>query len=128
MLFASYCWLKSSIRHIRENNRKSLIQYVTSRKALVRVLSMAESEESSCYAESDSDSFLSGSVNYSTDTSDDVSVSDTSVPTEFEVASEIAPYRFEPVISDSELMGPSGEVDTGESAGLSPERVGNNDW
>ena len=54
---------------------------------------MAESEESS-YTESDSDSFLSGSVNYSTDTSDDVSVSDTSVPVEFEVASEVVPYHL----------------------------------
>ena len=40
---------------------------------------MEESSTSSCSAESDVDSFLSGSVNYSTECSDDCSISDLSV-------------------------------------------------
>ena len=108
-----------------KNDRKCLILSVTSRKALVRVLSMAESGELSDYAESDSDSFLSGSVNYSTDSSDDDGVSDTSVSHE----SEIAPYRFEPVFAaDGESIDRRGDVDRDESDGLSPDRVGNTIW
>ena len=52
---------------------------------------MTESRELSYYAESDSDSFLSGSVNYYTDSSDDDGISDTSVLPK----SEVALYCFE---------------------------------
>ena len=70
---------------------------------------MAESGELSCCTESDSDSFLLGSMNYSTDNSDDDGVfSDTLVLAEFEVA--LAPYRFKPEVSDSESIGLSGKV------------------
>ena len=107
-----------------ESDRKCLILLVTSRKALLGELSMAESEELSYYTESDSDSYLSGSVTYSTDSSDDDGVSDTSVSPE----SEVAPYRFEPEYVDSESRDLRGEVDPVESDSLSPERVGNTDW
>ena len=52
---------------------------------------MAESGELSYYAEFDSDSFLSGSVNYYTNSGDDNGISDISVSPK----SEVAPYRFE---------------------------------
>ena len=58
---------------------------------------MADSNDLSCYVESDDDSFFSGCVNYSTDCSDDHSISDISVLAEMEVQ----PYRFEPKVSDS---------------------------
>ena len=85
---------------------------------------MADSNDSSCYVESDDDSFLSGSVNYSTECSDDHSISDISVWAE----TEVRPYRFKPELSDSE------SVDHGEDAHIdvthpsSPKRVGNNHW
>ena len=82
---------------------------------------MAESGELGSYADSDSDSFLSGSVDYSTDGSDDDSASDSSILPEFEVT----PYRFEPerVVNDteSEPMGDSGEEGPGVSDGRRPE-------
>ena len=53
-----------------------------SQKALVCILSMAESEEWKLLRRSDKDSFLSGSTNIS----DDDNVSDTLVSAEFEVA------------------------------------------
>ena len=67
---------------------------------------MADSNDSSCYVESDDDSFLSGSVNYSTECSDDHSISDISILAEVEVR----PYRFELEVSDSE------SVDHGDDA------------
>ena len=51
---------------------------------------MAEIGELSFYAESDSDSFLTGSVHYSTDNSDYDGISDRSISPE----SEVAPYHF----------------------------------
>ena len=82
---------------------------------------MADSSDSSCCVESDDDSFLSGSVNYSTEYSDDHSVSDISVSAEMEVR----PYRFEPEVSDSESVDHGEEAHTDDS---SSERVGNNHW
>ena len=85
---------------------------------------MADSNDLSCYVESDGDSFLSGSVNYSTDCSDDHSISDISVSAE----TEVRPYHFELEMSNSE------SVDHGEDAHIDdthpsiPERVGNNHW
>ena len=79
---------------------------------------MAESGELSFYAESDSDSFLTGSVHYSTDSSDYDGASD-----------RVAPYRFEPEYSElPPIYSSSSEVDPIESDGLSPDRVGNADW
>ena len=104
-------------------NRKPLILFVTSPKALVHVLTMAESSNSSCSIEFDDDSFHSESVNYSTESSDDRSVSDLSVSAEVEVL----PYCFEPEASDSESIGHGGEVVHGELDSLSPEQVGNSD-
>ena len=49
------------------------------------MLTMADSNDSSCYVESDDDSFLSGSVNYLTECSDDHSISDIFVSAETEV-------------------------------------------
>ena len=46
---------------------------------------MADSNDLSCYVESDDDSFLFGSVNHSTECSDDHSISDISVSAETEV-------------------------------------------
>ena len=43
---------------------------------------MAESNDLSCSAESDDDSFLSGSVDYSTECTDEQSISDISVSAE----------------------------------------------
>jgi len=82
---------------------------------------MAESSDSSSCVESDGDSILSGSVNYSTEYSDDDSISDLSISAD----TEVLPYRFEPEASDSESPGYSGDVDPGELDGLSSERVGN---
>ena len=70
------------------------------------MLTMADSNDSSCYVESDDDSFLSGSVNYSTECSDDHSISDISVLAEMEVR----PYSFKPEVSNSE------SVDHGDDA------------
>ena len=114
----------TAICHFLVNNRKPLIVFVTSLKALVHVLTIAESSNSSCSVESDDGSFLSGSVNYSTESSADLSISDLSVSAEVEVL----PYRFEPEASDSESIGHDGEVVRGELDSLSPERVGNTDW
>ena len=85
---------------------------------------MAESGELSFYAESDSDSFLTGSVHYSTDNSDYDGASERSISPE----SEVAPYRFEPEYSELPPISSSSEVDPIESDGLSPDRVGNADW
>ena len=63
-------------------NCKSLIPYMMSPKALVGVLTMAESSNSICCLE---DLFLSGSVNYSIECSDDHSTSDTSISFEMEM-------------------------------------------
>ena len=80
------------ICHLQENNHKCLIPYGMSPKALVHILIMAESNELSCSVESDDDSFLSGSVNYSTECTDDQSISDISILAEMEV--QCLPYRF----------------------------------
>ena len=61
---------------------------------------MVDSNDSNCYTESDDDSFLSGSVNYSTEHSDDHSVSDISILADIEVR----PYCFEPEVSDSDSV------------------------
>ena len=111
------------IRHFQENNRKCLILYVTSPEALVRVLTMAESNDSSCSAESDDDSFLSGSVNYSTECTDEQSISDISVSAEMGAQ----PYQFEPEVSDSESASHDDDH-RDDYYSLSPERVGNNHW
>ena len=71
---------------------------------------MEESSTLSCSAESDVDSFLSGSLNYSTECSNDCSISDLFVSTDVEVL----PYRLEPVASDSKSTGHGGKVDRGE--------------
>ena len=97
---------------------------MTSPKALVRVLTMTVSSNSTSSVESDDDSFLSRSVNYSTESNDDLSISDLFISAEVEVL----PYRFEPKASDSESIGHVGEVVHGELDSLSPERVGNTDW
>ena len=110
------------IRHFRENNRKCLIPYMTSPKALVRVLTIAESNDSSRSAESDDDSFLSGSVNYSTECTDEQSISDISVSAEMVVQ----PYQFEPEVSDSESASHDDDDQSNDYYSLSPERVGNN--
>ena len=73
----------------------------------------------SCCIEYDDDLFLSGSVNYSTECSDDHSISDISVLAEMKVW----PYRFEPEVSDSDLVGYGEEAHTDDT---SSERVGNN--
>ena len=52
-----------AIHHFLVNNRKPLIAFVMSLKALVCVFTMAESSNLSCSIESDDYSFLSGSVN-----------------------------------------------------------------
>ena len=88
---------------------------------------MADSSDSSCYVESDDDSFLSGSVNYSTECSDDYSVSDIFISPEMGVQ----PYRFEPEAvpqsdSTSESVGHGEETHINDAS--SPERVGNNHW
>ena len=57
---------------------------------------MAKSEVLSFYAESDSDSFLTGSVHYSTGNSEYDGVSDRSISPE----SEVGLYRFEPEYSE----------------------------
>ena len=101
-----------------------MIIFVTSPKALVRVITMAESSNSSFSVESEDDSFLSRSVNYSTESSDDLSVSDLSISAEVEVL----PHRFELEASDSESISHGGEVVRGELDSLSPEQVENTDW
>ena len=85
---------------------------------------MADSNDSSCYIESDDDSFLSGSVNYSTECSDDHNISDISVLAE----TEVRPYRFEPELSDSESVDHSEDARIDDTHPSSPERVGNNHW
>ena len=85
---------------------------------------MAESGELSFYAKSDADSFLTGSIHYSTDNSDYDGFYDRSILPE----SEVAPYRFEPKYSELSPIGSSSEVDPIESDGLSPDRLGNTDW
>jgi len=85
---------------------------------------MAESSDSSSCVESDGNSILSGSVNYSTEYSDDDSISDLSISAD----TEVLPYHFEPKASDSESPGYSGDVDPGKLDGLSSERVGNINW
>ena len=62
-------------------------------------------------------------MNYSIESSDDLSVSDLSVSAEVKVL----PYRFEPEASDSESIGHGAEVVRGELDSLNPERVGNTD-
>ena len=113
-----------AIRHFCVNNLNHLIIFVMSRKALVCVLTMSESSNLICNIESDSDSFLSESVNYSTESTDDLSVYNLSIPAEVEVL----PYRFEPNASDSESNGHGSEVVHGKLDSLSPERVGNTVW
>ena len=85
---------------------------------------MADSNDSSCYIESDDNSFLSGSVNYSSECSDDHSIPDISVLAEMEVR----PYRFELKLSDSESVDLSEDAHIGDTHPSSPERVGNNHW
>ena len=85
---------------------------------------MAESGELGFYAESNTDSFLTGSVHYSTDNSDYDGVSDRLIFPE----SKVAPYRFEPEYSELPPISSSSEVDPIESNDLNPDRVGNVDW
>lgn len=85
---------------------------------------MAESNNLSFSIESDNDSFFSGSVNCSTECSDDLIVSDLSVPAEVEVL----PYCFEPELSDSKSIGHGGKVVHGKLDSLNKERLGNNTW
>jgi len=85
---------------------------------------MAESSDSSSCIESDGNSILSGSVNYSMEYSDDDSISDLLISAD----TEVLPYCFEPEPSDSESPGHSGDVDPGELDRLSSERVGNINW
>ena len=56
-------------------------------------------------------------MNYSTESSDDLSVSNLSISAE----AEVLPYCFEPKVSNSESMGHDGEVVHGDLDGLSPE-------
>ena len=83
---------------------------------------MADSNDSSYCIESDDNSFLSGSVNYSTECSDDHSISeimnfDHSILAEMEVR----PYRFKPEVSDSESVGYGEDTHTDDFYTLSPE-------
>ena len=97
---------------------------MTSLKALVSVLTMAESNDSSCSVISDDDSFLSGFINYSTECIDEQSISDISVLTEMGVQ----PYRFKPEVSHNESAGHDDDDHRDTFYSLSPERVGNNHW
>ena len=56
-------------------------------------------------------------MNYSTESSNDLSISDLSVSAAVEVLS----YRFEPVMSDSKSIGHGSKVVHGELDSLSPE-------
>jgi len=85
---------------------------------------MAVSSDSSSCIESDSNSILSGLVNYSMEYSDDDSISDLSISPE----TEVLPYCFKPKVSDSESPGHSGNVHPGKLDGLSSERVRNINW
>jgi len=85
---------------------------------------MPESSDSSSCIESDGNSILSGSVNYSTEYSNNDSISDLSISAD----TEMLPYCFEPEASDSESPGYSGDVDPGELDRLSSERVENINW
>ena len=100
------------------------MSYVTSPKALVRILTMAESKDSSCSVESDDDSFLSGSVNYSTECTDEQSISDIFVSAEMGAQ----PYQLEPKVSDSESASHDDGDHRDDFYSLSPERIGNNHW
>ena len=113
-----------AIHHFQINNHKCLIPFVISRKALVRISTMAENSNSSCSIEFDDYSFLSGSVNYSTEFSNDLSVSDLSISAEVEVLL----YHFEPKGSDSQFISHNGKVVHGALESLSPEQVGNTDY
>ena len=84
--------------------------------ALVHVLTIAESDYSSCCVESDDNSFLSGFVNYSAKCSDDRSISDIS----FSAEVEVQPYYFEPKMSDSESAG-HGDDHRGDFCTLGPD-------
>ena len=95
-----------------------------SRKALVCVLTMSESSNLICSIESDSDSFLSESVKCSTESTNDLSIYNLSIPAEVEVL----PYCFEPNASDSESISHGGEEVHGKLDSLSPEWVGNTVW
>ena len=85
---------------------------------------MAESNDSSCSIESDDDSLLSGSVNYSTECTDEQSISDISVLAEMGVQ----PYRFKLKVFDSESAGHDDDNHKDTFYSLSPEQVGNNHW
>ena len=85
---------------------------------------MAESNDSSCSAESDDDSFLSGSVNYSTECTNEQSISDISVSAEMGAQ----PYQFESELSDSESASQDYDDHRDDYYSLNPERVGNNHW
>ena len=85
-----------------------------SQKALVCVLTMAEIL--SCSIDSGDISFLSGSINYFTECSNDISISDLSIPTE------------EPETSDSNFTGHGIEVDCGALNSLGLEWVESSDW
>ena len=85
---------------------------------------MADINDLSCYIESDNDLFLSGSVNYSTECSDDHGISDISVSVEMEVQ----PYRFGPKLSDNESVDLGKDSHIDDTHPSTPERVGNNHW
>ena len=95
-----------------------LILFVTSWKALVCVLTMVESSNWSCSA------MILSSVNYSAESSNDLSISNVSISAKFEVLL----YCFEPEMSDTESISNGGEVVHGELDSLSPDWVGNTDW
>ena len=69
-------------KYVTSEKTTRLILYMIPPKALVRILTMAESSNSSCAIESDDDSFLSGSVNYSTECTDEQSIPNKSVSAE----------------------------------------------
>ena len=84
---------------------------------------MAESSNWSCSIYSDDYSFLSGSVNYSIESSSDLSICNLSVSAEVEVL----PYHFKPITSDSESICDVGKVAHGGLDSFNPERVGKTD-
>ena len=65
------------------------------------IWTMAESDNSNCWFESDDNLLLYGPVNYSTECSNDHSISKNAIAAEIEVL----PHRFKPKASESELTG-----------------------
>ena len=83
----------------------------------------SDSNHSTCSSESGDDSFLSGSVSYSTEYSDDGNIPDLLIL----VGTEVLLYLFEPDASDNGSLGhPSKEP--GDFDSSYAEWVGNIDW